>query len=627
MEQQSSAEVAAHALRSMVASSGVMSQVELHRVEVFCEAAKTVMWEGVEKLVKDVDGLPILSSKSCDGTPIRIHARSSQAASSKKIVRSAGKEGHELLVSHQFVRADVPGFGWSSRAVVPEATSLIWGKSTPAILSSSYKGWKILRELGHVGVAVEHYAFDRFAIGALERLSRQYHLQQPLPALPDHIPEATARSSEIVVCTPCALHDSQNAFRWAFLDACSDQQLMRDLYVSLESLRNSHDLFQRHLSSWVASRMSSRPHRDDEWEEEQRQLWSVLGVDPDIIDIMVHDLQLEFDQGRLWYSQDATAEGDLVGSIGGCVSGVWKFIRFSCSRWLTAGSSARAMTASLILGLENFVKYVKKETGSSLWYLRGFERLEDPRCRRFIVESAMVSKVAESFQLALMKDARVALRYDDLWKAASEELKHLIGLPDPLWHRLASVCGLPFDLLRHSSICAAQTSYHFLWRRVLRPAAGLPWSLVRGDVEANLLELKDGAQPEDHAAAQIWRLLHDGFPMAQLEMTVALLGQISWSTLVAEQQHGSLACVARWQPEYGVDSLVVRSHVLHISRLLPSVSKSEKDIKKLMVRLERLQNKCPERAGGRQAFLNGVHRCDQGPKGNRRAPVHPPHPH
>ena len=47
--------------------------------------------------------------------------------------------------------------------------------------------------------------------------------------------------------------------------------------------------------------------------------------------------------------------------------------------------------------------------------------------------------------------------------------------------------------------------------------------------------------------------------MVQLKQTVALLQQISWSSLVAEQQHGSLANLKKYHPEYELSTLASRA--------------------------------------------------------------------
>ena len=122
---------------------------------------------------------------------------------------------------------------------------------------------------------------------------------------------------------------------------------------------------------------------------------------------------------------------------------------------------------------------------------------------------------------------------------------------------------------------AAHVSYHFLWRRVLHPAQGLPWSLCRGDIEDNLEELSKMECPEEPVSKQLWMLMSMKHSMPQLVSVIRLIGEIGWTSLPAEQQHGSLAAIKRWHPDYGLESLLSRGLRLQIARLLPSASKDE----------------------------------------------------
>ena len=107
--------------------------------------------------------------------------------------------------------------------------------------------------------------------------------------------------------TPCALHDSQNAFRWGQLQDFNDKFLMRDLYVAVQSLRNSADLVSSSVCGWVVSRLRFAPGRDEAWLSEKRQLWEALGVDVETASVMVEDLQLswEGDSFMIWDSYQA----------------------------------------------------------------------------------------------------------------------------------------------------------------------------------------------------------------------------------------------------------------------------------------------------------------------------------
>jgi hypothetical protein len=89
-------------------------------------------------------------------------------------------------------------------------------------------------------------------------------------------------------------------------------------------------------------------------------------------------------------------------------------------------------------------------------------------------------------------------------------------------------------------------------------------------------------QPEDLVTAQLWRMVRGRlFPMAQVVAAVELLGQLNWTTMVTEQQHGSLAALHRVHLDYSLQTLITRAHLLQLHRLLPKCSENEKRLRAL----------------------------------------------
>ena len=242
-------------------------------------------------------GLPLLSSKSCDGTPIRCQHYASERLPGGKKAKTRGKKGVEILVANQFIRYQDPGSGWQDCCILTEPVPLTETKEVPMVLAAARKTWHSLRALGATGCIVEHYCWDRAGITALERHIRQWHEVQPVPDAVSYPPKVREHL-EFVVVTPCALHDSQNAFRWAFHSECTDRSLMRDIYISVESLRNSSDLLSSRLASWIGQHLVLVDGRGPLWREQRRELWMGLGIDQEIVDLLV-DLELCWDGDRL----------------------------------------------------------------------------------------------------------------------------------------------------------------------------------------------------------------------------------------------------------------------------------------------------------------------------------------
>ena len=95
-------------------------------------------------------------------------------------------------------------------------------------------------------------------------------------------------------------------------------------------------------------------------------------------------------------------------------------------------------------------------------------------------------------------------------------------------------------------------------------------------------------------------------PEVELVKVVELFGHVPWTSLIAEQQHSSLAQLNRWHPDYGLESLMLRSFIVQISRMLPATCEVQKSVAKLSRQLDKLRAACPARSGGRQEFLKAI---------------------
>ena len=85
-----------------------------------------------------------------------------------------------------------------------------------------------------------------------------------------------------------------------------------------------------------------------------------------------------------------------------------------------------------------------------------------------MVQAAILCRVSDSVLQLLLKDPRVLLQYDEIWKVASEELLWVASLEDSVMRSLADVADVEADdEFKSSVIAAAHVSYHFIRRRVL----------------------------------------------------------------------------------------------------------------------------------------------------------------
>ena len=319
-------DAAADLIRHYGFASGSLTRDDLHDLGVACEVGKEVLRRKARGLVNRSNGLPILSSKSCDGTPINIAFQEGTKLPSGAKQQVRGRRGREFLVANQFVRTKTPQGGWDTCVLLGEATPLTFTKTAPAVFQAAQQHWQSLRSLGHRGPAIEHLVADRCGLTALDRLHRQFHAAQPpMVPRPEEDP-AFFPYLEFVLLTPCALHDAQNGFRWGYAPQFKDKQLMRDLYVAIESLRNSADLLWCHMCDWIQSCLRFVEPRDESWHDNARMLWTALDVDHEVVQILVEDLELQWADGYLWVRAGAEVErgGQTHIFVWGCPAGWWR---------------------------------------------------------------------------------------------------------------------------------------------------------------------------------------------------------------------------------------------------------------------------------------------------------------
>ena len=142
------------------------------------------------------------------------------------------------------------------------------------------------------------------------------------------------------------------------MDECSDRILLRDSYVALESLRNSHDLLSQQMALWVRERLRLVPARDEAWVQGRRTLLHALSVELQTVEMIASDLQLEWVGGELLASQTPGLPGDLIYWIVTALDSAFRFVKFTTSRWLTIGTSARSLVVALHLGLDDLVRFI-----------------------------------------------------------------------------------------------------------------------------------------------------------------------------------------------------------------------------------------------------------------------------
>ena len=585
--------------------SQVADKPQQAQVDRLAEALKHFSRAEAQRLVQGAQGVPILSSYSNDGTPQSVRKRVVTSGAGGSFAREGGAGG-ELLCQRTFFRTRCSTGGWKTAALIRDPVPLVHGKGADSIFSAAVEFHKTLRQMGHWGIALQHYAFDRAMHAPLTRRFKQHHALLSSAWEAPKTPQAGPHSLfppavlEWIVETPCCNHDVHNGLKWSLFSYLTDEGFMKDLFIAIESLRNGYDLLQEALGGWLPT-VVTWSDSDDLWEPSfALALWSSLGVEPAWAEEFV-DLGMQWESGQLLVHERHRGSMETWSRLMSCIQYSHKFDRFSDSRWCTLGRSAKQMTLAHLTGLGSLVQGILDDKSTSDYHLGGYRRW-DSKMANFCGLAAYASGPADSLLKEMLKDDRLAIHKQSYQDLLQQEFSFLQELPSQVWAVVASVSGESGPALRCKTLACAHISLAFIHERVWAPLDGYPWKLVDGDILANLKELgKDKERPPttESLTCKVWILVTGDFPPEIVRDGLELLRHLPWSSAIVEQQHASASQVSIRHRGYGMNALTARA-LIHTSRLYYAVRPVDKQIARLEDKLRSHMARQPAkiRAGG-----------------------------
>lgn len=422
--------------------------------------------------------LPAGLQYSCDCTPLTTQ-QSYHRSFGDLHVRRKGKQMEEYIIHRAFAfeASGVPVPLWT------EPQKLL-DKSTSTHFQSSRQLVKTPVEYGHAAANHFHLIADRAVESSLSNLYRQQHELALVEAGNDAGDIALRRLRCWMTSVGCANHDIHGGLSWALKPHLGGSQTSTNIWVVIQSLRNAYSLLERHTNDWLSSGVIA--YRDWEHKALGYELWCLLGMDSEWAETLA-DLQLRWQGGRLCVAARLEHEADSMNKISACLMKAWQFREFSESRWVSFGNSSRSVLASIVLGLEPYVKFIIEETKSSDYKIKGVGRL-DSDAKKVIAIASIASFVPDTGLYHMLDDDRLAARYSAVMDEIADEVQYVAHVKSEIYDLLAAAVGQPGAWLRQEAIQAAHTSAAYIaWR--LRPATLLPWSLLHGDRLNNLREL------------------------------------------------------------------------------------------------------------------------------------------
>ena len=386
---------------------------------------------------------------------------------------------------------------------------------------------------------------------------------------------------------------------------CSAQK-MKDLWVVNASLRNSYDLFLGNIISWIRVHLQPVPADKLPTEEECRELWTALGIEPEMVEVLSVDLRLSWDKesGQLLVSEDC--EGDVLQKVTGALLCLWSFRGFSEGRWISSGGSCRALICGMLSGLESVVSHIRQHPHTSDYYIHGFEKLTE-ELAQLVCVMGLSGYPCDAALLCAMDDSRVALTHEKLKEEFETEIAWLQGLSENFWASISCVCGLSPVVLRSKVLSAALAGYAFFHYRVLSEVSKHPWSLGHGNSRRNLEELFKGDQLKEPVAGKTWILLQlyecSEEILEELCQAISLMMDCPWSTLCTEQMHAIGSLVKCQHHSIEQPSLLMRAVIGMYRKLLPGLTVEQKQYQKLAEQEQKIDARQPAKISVRNIYL------------------------
>ena len=216
-----------------------------------------------KKFVQGARGLPMLMSYTVDPTSIALVATHTQKQKSSTVLRK-GKVLHELLMQRLVLKRS-GGDGSIPHMVIGYPVVLSQGKSARHIFQSAQKFLPLPGQWHHDGFLLVHVCAD----GALHSpladlmLAHQQARGHEQETAESGVAEVSASQQILLVTCPCAAHVIQNSLKWS-LPQFVNEDLLKDLHVTVESLRNSFSLLQSHLYEFLLQHLRFREGPHDE---------------------------------------------------------------------------------------------------------------------------------------------------------------------------------------------------------------------------------------------------------------------------------------------------------------------------------------------------------------------------
>ena len=578
------------------------------------EAGQLVLAERALTLLRDSGRCPVLLQFSCDTTPVKHRVSATLGSGSNKQVRH-GKSAADFQVQQVFLSVLRADSDEQVALLVGPPFAVEHGKTMPALSSIALKcpGLQVLNPYAGRRICIMHQVHGNAVGASLRHCVSGFWVQGMVGRSADGGMLEGSDLSGLLTWhsgTNCALHDAHNSLRWAHQTVLGKKEsVLKAVYAATPSMKNVSFAGIAAMGPWLLEVTEFREPGQCPKADDLHHLYTVLGLSPDLVDEL-QAWQCCFGEGTqtLCVARDvAMCSEDWLQAVSCMLLSVFQFQVFSESRWLTVGSSCRAVLGAWMLGYFSFLQYMRKQKSCSEYQAHGVDLLGEAALR-FIAVVALSSQVAEAVLLLIMKDCRLRRQYDALCAEIAGEVDFLEHVHPYAWAALSNRLKCTASSLRDEVVWASYVTWAYLHRRVPDVLESLPFSMCAQKPSEALASLRSLPEcPAEAIAGKIWQLLAAGCDEAELARGLEMLSRVGWSTRYTETQHFSCAMMRKYHPEAGRDMLIARSFMHTVSEVLPIAHRAgNRRLDKLRRKLLAAERQRPSAITGRHVFLRDV---------------------
>ena len=299
-------------LRELAKPSKVLSPAEMDEVQRLSQSLTLLQNQSVQELLRVGCQEPILLQYQGDSTPVRhaVHVTTSSSQLPSRQLKRVGQTTSEAYIQRVVFLCGNKhsGFRWAHRVYPPWVLA---GKSSWHQWACVQEAQQPLLSLGHQGIAITVYVFDRAVLDSLAKKLHQAHEHRRVSLSFPPSPVAPA-DRDWVMSLGCSVHDAHNCLKWAMAMTCDVTTCCRALHNLLEGLRRCLPLIHQHLGQFLAATVVFRKEPRDA--ECTKVFWSGLGVAVDWLDLAV-ELDPEWFEGHVIINGCDKDKGDTMDKL------------------------------------------------------------------------------------------------------------------------------------------------------------------------------------------------------------------------------------------------------------------------------------------------------------------------